>query len=64
MVSMIGYTPDIYMPMLNTYLITTYGEAVGYQLYFGSVGVTAFFGAGAAFYLLHLSKDDEPLSSE
>jgi hypothetical protein len=49
--------------MLNTYLITTYGEAVGYQLYFGSVGVTAFFGAGAAFYLLHLSKDDEPLSS-
>ncbi len=58
MVSMIGYTPDIYMPMLNTYLIDTYGDSVGYQLYFGGVGLTAFFGTACAFYLLHLSRDD------
>ena len=58
MVSMIGYTPEIYMPMLNTYLITTYGDSVGYQIYFGGVGLTAFLGAACAFYLLHLSRDD------
>ena len=58
MVSMIGYTPDIYMPMLNTYLIDTYGTSVGYQLYFGGVGLTAFFGAACAFYLLYLSRND------
>lgn len=58
MVSMIGYTPDIYMPMLNTYLIDAYGDSVGYQLYFGGVGLTAFFGAACAFYLLHLSRND------
>ncbi len=59
MVSMIGYTPEIYMPMLNTYLIDTYGDSVGYQLYFGGVALTAFFGTACAFYLLHLSRNDE-----
>jgi len=59
MVSMIGYTPEIYMPILNTYLIETYGDSVGYQLYFGGVGLTAIFGTGCAFYLLHLSRNDE-----
>ena len=58
LVSMIGYAPDIYMPMLNTYLIDTYGTSVGYQLYFGGVGLTAFFGAACAFYLLYLTKND------
>ncbi len=58
MVSMIGYTPEIYMPMFNTYLIDTYGDSVGYQLYFGGVGLTAFLGTACAFYLLHLSRDD------
>jgi hypothetical protein len=56
---MIGYTPEIYMPMLNTYLIDTYGDSIGYQLYFGGVGLTAFFGTVCAFYLLHLSRNDE-----
>ena len=58
LVSMIGYTPDIYMPLINTYLIDTYGNAVGYQLYFGGVGLSALLGGAAAFYLLALSKSD------
>ena len=59
MVSMIGYAPEIYMPMLYTYLIDTYGDNVGYQLYFGGAGLTAFFGTACAFYLLHLSQNDD-----
>ena len=59
MVSMIGYAPEIYMPMLYTYLIDTYGDSVGYQLYFGGAGLTAFLGTACAFYLLHLSQNDE-----
>ena len=58
LVSMIGYTPDIYMPLINTYLIDTYGNAVGFQLYFGGVGLSALLGGAAAFYLLSLSKSD------
>jgi sugar phosphate permease len=58
LVSMIGYTPDIYMPLINTYLIDTYGNAVGYQLYFGGVGLSALLGGAAAFYLFSLSKAD------
>lgn len=58
MVSMIGYAPDIYMPLINTFLIETYGDTVGFQLYFGGVGLTALVGGVAAFYLLSLSKSD------
>lgn len=60
MVSMIGYAPDIYMPLINTFLIETYGDTVGFQLYFGGVGLTALVGGLAAFYLLSLSKSDIP----
>jgi len=58
LISMIGYTPDIYMPLVNTYLIDTYGDAVGFQLYFGGVGLTAIIGGASAFYLLALTKSD------
>ena len=58
LISMIGYTPDIYMPLVNTYLIDTYGDALGFQLYFGGVGLTAIIGGASAFYLLALSKSD------
>ena len=60
MVSMIGYAPDIYMPLINTFLIETYGDTVGFQLYFGGVGLTALVGGLAAFCLLSLSKSDIP----
>ena len=60
LISMIGYTPDIYMPLVNTYLIDTYGDALGFQLYFGGVGLTAIIGGASAFYLLALSKSDAP----
>lgn len=60
LISMIGYTPDIYMPLINTYLIDTYGDTVGFQLYFGGVGLTAIIGGASAFYLLALTKFDAP----
>lgn len=60
MVSMIGYAPDIYMPLINTFLMETYGDTFGFQLYFGGVGLTALVGGLAAFYLLSLSKSDIP----
>ena len=46
------------MPLVNTYLIDTYGDALGFQLYFGGVGLTAIIGGASAFYLLALSKSD------
>jgi len=63
LISMIGYTPDIYMPLINTYLIDTYGDAVGFQLYFGGVGLTAIIGGASAFYLLALTKSDASTES-
>jgi len=62
LVSMLGYTPEIYLPWINTYLTTRFPGALGFQLYFGGVAVFAFFGAALAFWLLRISRNDEPLN--
>lgn len=62
LVSMLGYTPEIYLPWINTYLTTAYPGPLGFQIYFGGVAVFGFVGAALAFWLLRLSRDDEPLN--
>jgi MFS family permease len=62
LVSMLGYTPEIYLPWINTYLTTAYPGPLGFQIYFGGVAVFGFVGAALAFWLLRISRDDEPLN--
>jgi len=60
LVSMLGYTPEIYLPWINTYLTTAYPGPLGFQIYFGGVAVFGFVGAALAFWLMRISRDDEP----
>ena len=59
LVSMLGYTPEIYLPWINTYLTTAYPGPLGFQIYFGGVAVFGFVGAALAFWLMRISRDDE-----
>ena len=59
LVSMLGYTPEIYLPGSNTYLTSAYPGPLGFQLYFAGVAVFAFVGAVLAFVLLRISRNDE-----
>lgn len=36
-VSLLGYLPDVFLPLLNGWLTTAYPGMHGYQLYFGYV---------------------------
>ena len=62
LVSMLGYTPEIYLPWINTYLTTAYPGPLGFQIYFGGVAVFGFVGAALAFWLMRISRDDEPVN--
>ncbi len=50
-ISLIGYAPHIYLPILNSYLVTEFPEKLGYALYFGSISAMGLIGAFAAFLL-------------
>ena len=62
LVSMLGYTPEIYLPWINTYLTTAYPGPLGFQIYFAGVAVFGFVGAALAFWLMRISRDDEPVN--
>ncbi|GAL11616.1 transporter MFS superfamily [Vibrio astriarenae] len=43
-ISLIAYTPDIFLPMLNGYLSERYEGLTVYHFYFGYIAVTGLFG--------------------
>lgn len=50
-ISLIAYTPDIFLPMLNGYLAENYEGLTVYHLYFGYIAVMGFVGAVACMKL-------------
>ena len=44
LISMIGFTPDIFMPLIGGALLDRYPGAAGYQLYFGFIAVLCTIG--------------------
>jgi len=50
MISLIGYSPDIYLPRLRGYLVDGYGRP-GYTIYFGAIALIGVLGALAAWRL-------------
>ncbi len=44
LISMIGFTPDIFMPLIGGALLDGYPGAVGYQLYFGFIAALCVIG--------------------
>jgi sugar phosphate permease len=52
-ISLIGYSPEIFIPLINGYLVETYPGRLGYGLYYGIVAIMGLIGAGAAFMLAY-----------
>jgi len=53
-VSFIGYSPDIYLPLINGPILEYWPGRTGYSIYFGIIVVTGLIGAVAAFRLQRL----------
>ena len=50
-ISLIGYAPDVYLPLINGYLLETYPGKQGYDIYFGGIVAMGFLGTLSAWRL-------------
>ena len=50
-ISLIGYSPDIYLPLLNGYLLDRYPGKPGYSIYFGGIVFMGLLGTLSAWRL-------------
>ena len=53
-ISIVGYSPDAYVPQVNSYLLSTYSTSKGYQLFFAYIAVASGIGFIATWYLSRL----------
>lgn len=53
-ISLLGYSPDIYLPLLNGVLLERYPGKLGYSIYFSAIAVMGVLGALAAWRLLSI----------
>ncbi|NNC98613.1 MAG: MFS transporter [Gammaproteobacteria bacterium] len=54
-ISLIGYSPDIYLPLLNGYLLERYPGKLGYSIYFTGIAALGLLGAMAAWQLKRIA---------
>jgi MFS family permease len=54
LISVLGYSPDVFLPLINGYLTQTFPGVFGYQLYFGYVAVMAALGGFAGLALRNM----------
>jgi hypothetical protein len=57
-ISLIGYSPDIYLPLINGALLDRYPGKAGYSLYFAGIVFMGFLGTLAAWRLHWLVKNN------
>jgi hypothetical protein len=50
-ISLVGYSPDIYLPLFNAGLIEHYPGKTGYSIYFLGLAAMGLLGAAAAWRL-------------
>ena len=51
-ISLVGYAPDTYLPIVNGIIVDRYPGIAGYQIYFGYVAVICVLGALATAWLM------------
>ncbi|MEM7259106.1 MAG: hypothetical protein AAF404_17150, partial [Pseudomonadota bacterium] len=61
-ISVIGYSPEIYVPLMNGYLVDTYPGRTGYALYYGIISCMGIAGAFAAFRLMAINRQQKALA--
>lgn len=64
LISVLGYAPDVFLPLINGYVTQAFAGARGYQLYFGYIAAMALLGAGAAAILKQRLNRNKALSKE
>ncbi|MGI9270846.1 MAG: MFS transporter [Woeseiaceae bacterium] len=50
-ISLIGYSPDVYLPLANNAILARYPDKLGYSIYFLGIAVMGLLGAIAAWRL-------------
>lgn len=50
-ISLLGYSPDIYLPLINGALLERFPGKLGYDIYFSGIAIMGIFGALAAWRL-------------
>jgi len=50
-ISLLGYSPDLYLPLVNNAILARYPGKLGYGIYFSAIAVMGLFGAFAAWRL-------------
>lgn len=60
LISVLGYSPDVFLPLINGYLTQTYPGVFGYQLYFGYVAAMATLGGVAGLALRNMLRNRTP----
>ena len=53
MISMIGYFPEFYLPLISAYLLELYPGVTGYKIYYLIISIFGVLGAYAAYLLLN-----------
>ncbi|RKF33449.1 nitrate/nitrite transporter [Paraburkholderia fungorum] len=56
LISVLGYSPDVFLPLINGYLTQNFPGVFGYQLYFGYVAAMAALGGFAGLALRNMLK--------
>lgn len=54
-ISLIGYSPEIWVPLLNGYFLDTYPGRTGYAYFYGSIASLGLVGALAGYRLVRIS---------
>jgi MFS family permease len=54
LISVLGYSPDVFLPLINGYLTQNFPGVFGYQLYFGYVAAMATLGGFAGLALRNM----------
>ncbi|MFM0205198.1 MFS transporter [Paraburkholderia fungorum] len=58
LISVLGYSPDVFLPLINGYLTQNFPGVFGYQLYFGYVAGMATLGGFAGLALRNMLKSE------
>ena len=59
-VSLAGYSPDVFLPLLNGWITERFPGLPGYQIYFAYVVVVGLLGVAAALTLKHMLNRKQP----
>ncbi|MEM5370759.1 MFS transporter [Paraburkholderia azotifigens] len=59
LISVLGYSPDVFLPLINGYLTQNYPGVQGYQMYFGYVSAVSAVGGCAGLVLRNMLKTKE-----